>query len=153
MCTNLGTHVFDYGQKSAADQMRTSWEKLVQYFGTNYGQDMKKELKNKVWVVLTKPVHTNDVLSRHSVREVIIRNGQLNIQRARQAHDTILKASVQAGTDIDALTKLEILQNEIAQGEFAANIEVPVELTDSKKTQFSNDWRTFRERNTNLIKH
>jgi hypothetical protein len=29
MCTNLGTNVFDYGQKSAAYQMRTSWEKLV----------------------------------------------------------------------------------------------------------------------------
>jgi hypothetical protein len=26
-------------------------------------------------------------------------------------------------------------------------------LTDSEKTQFSNEWRTFRERNTNLIKH
>jgi hypothetical protein len=24
-CTNLGTNVFDYGQKSAADQTRTSW--------------------------------------------------------------------------------------------------------------------------------
>jgi hypothetical protein len=60
---------------------------------------------------------------------------------------------VQAGTDMDAPMKLLILQNEIAQGEFSANIEVPVELTDSEKTQFSNDWRTFRERNTNLIKH
>jgi hypothetical protein len=49
--------------------------------------------------------------------------------------------------------RLAILQNEIAQGEFAASIEVPVVLTDSEKTQFSNDWRTFRERNTNLIKH
>jgi hypothetical protein len=49
--------------------------------------------------------------------------------------------------------KLAILQNEIAQGEFTANIEVPVELNDSEKTQFSNDWRTFRERNANLIKH
>jgi hypothetical protein len=37
LCTNLGTNVFDYGQKSAADQMRTSWEKLAQYVGTNYG--------------------------------------------------------------------------------------------------------------------
>jgi hypothetical protein len=34
MCTNIGTNVFDYGQKSAADKMRTSWEKLVQYVGT-----------------------------------------------------------------------------------------------------------------------
>jgi hypothetical protein len=54
---------------------------------------------------------------------------------------------------MDAHMKLAILQNDIAQGEFAASIEVPVELTDSEKTQFSNDWRTFRERNTNLIKH
>jgi hypothetical protein len=31
LCTNFGTNVFDYGQKSAADQMQTSWEKLAQY--------------------------------------------------------------------------------------------------------------------------
>jgi hypothetical protein len=83
----------------------------------------------------------------------MIRNGQLNIQQARQAQETILKASVQAGTDMNTPMKLAILQNEIAQGEFAASIEVPVLLTDSEKTQFSNDWRTFREHNTNLIKH
>jgi hypothetical protein len=110
-------------------------------------------LQNKVWVVLTEPVHTIDVLARHSVREVVILNGQLNIQQARQAQETILKASVQEGTEMDAPMKLAILQNNIAQGEFAASIEVPVELTDSEKTQFSNNWRTFRERNTNLIKH
>jgi hypothetical protein len=116
LCTKLGTHVFYYGQKSAADQMRTSWEKLVQYFGTNYGQDINNKLQNKVWVILTETVHTNDVLAIHSVREVMIRNGLLNIKQARQAQDTILKASVQAGTDMDAPTKLAILQNEIAQG-------------------------------------
>jgi hypothetical protein len=153
LCTNLGTNVFDYGQKSEADQMRTSWEKLVQYVGTNYGQDINNELQNKVWVILTEHVHTNDVLARQSVREVMIPNGQLNIKQARQAQDTILKATVQAGTDMDAPMKLTILQNEISQGEFAASIEVPVLLTDSEKTQFSNDWRTFREGNSNLIKY
>jgi hypothetical protein len=153
LCINLGTNVFDYGQESAADQMHTSWEKLVQYVGTNYGQEINNELQKKVWVVLTEPVSTDDVLARHSVREVIIRSGQLNIQQARQAHETILKASVQTGTDMDAPMKLEILENDIAQCEFAASIEVPVELTDSEKTQSSNDWRTLRERNTNLIKH
>jgi hypothetical protein len=80
MCTNLGKNVFDYGQKSAADQMRTSWEKLVHYVGTNYGQDINNELQKKVWVVLTEPMHTDDVLARHSMREVMIRNGQLNTQ-------------------------------------------------------------------------
>jgi hypothetical protein len=31
----LGNNVFDYGHKSASDQMQTSWEKLVQHVGTN----------------------------------------------------------------------------------------------------------------------
>jgi hypothetical protein len=79
LCTNLGTNMFDYGQKSTAYQMRTSWEKLVQYVGTNYGQDINNEFQNKVWVVLTKPVHTDYVLARHSSREVMIQNGHLNI--------------------------------------------------------------------------
>jgi ribosomal protein L15 len=140
MCTNLGKNVFEYGQESAADQMCTSLEKLVQYVGTNYGQDIENKFQNKVWVVLTEPVHTDDVLARHIMREVIIRNGQLNIQQARQAQETILKAAVQAGTDMDAPMRLVILQNEIAQGKFSASIEVPVVLTDSEKTQFSNDW-------------
>jgi hypothetical protein len=68
LCTNLGTNVFDYGQKSAPDQMRTSWEKLVQYVGTGYGKDINNELHNTVWVVLIEPVHTDNVLARHSVR-------------------------------------------------------------------------------------
>jgi hypothetical protein len=54
---------------------------------------------------------------------------------------------------MDAPMNLAILQNEIAQGEFATNIEVPVELNDSQKTQSGNEWRTYLERNTNLIKH
>jgi hypothetical protein len=48
---------------------------------------------------------------------------------------------------------LALLQNDIAQGEFSANIEVPIVLNDSQKTQFSNEWRTYRERNDDLIKH
>jgi hypothetical protein len=133
--------------------MRTSWEKLVHYVGTNYGQDINNELQNKITAVLVDPVHTDDVLMRHGVREVMIRTGQLNIQRARKAQETTTRASVLAGIDMGAPMKLAILQNKIAQGEFAANTEVPVELNYSEKTQFINDWRTFRENNTNLIKH
>jgi hypothetical protein len=68
ICTNLGTNVFDYGQKSVADQMRTSWENLAQYVGTNYGQDISNEFQNKITVILVEPVHTDDVLLKHSLR-------------------------------------------------------------------------------------
>jgi hypothetical protein len=61
--------------------------------------------------------------------------------------------AVKAGVDLEAPMKLAILQNEIAQGEFSATVDVPIELTDSEQTQYNNEWRTYRERNGNLIKH
>jgi hypothetical protein len=145
--------VFDYGQKSAADQMRTSWEKLAQYVGTNYGQDISNKLQNKITVILIEPVHTDDVLLKHSMRETMIHNGQMNIQRDRKAQETILEAAVQAGLGMEAPMKLALLQNEIAQWEFSDNVEVPIVLNDSQKTQFRNEWGTYRKSNANLIKH
>jgi hypothetical protein len=32
-------------------------------------------------------------------------------------------------------------------------VEVPIELTDSEKTQHNNEWRTYGERNALLSKH
>jgi hypothetical protein len=64
MFGNLGTNVFDYGQKFAADIMCTSWEKLVQYVGTNYGQDIINELQNKITVDIIEPVHSAEVLRK-----------------------------------------------------------------------------------------
>ena len=66
LCTTLGNNVFDYGHKAAADQMQTSWEKLVQCVGSNYGQDVSNELQNKTTVKLDEPVHTTTVLTRHN---------------------------------------------------------------------------------------
>jgi hypothetical protein len=133
--------------------MRTSWENLAQYVGTNYGQDISNELQNKITVILVEPVHTDDVLLKHILRETMIRNGQMNIQRARKAQETILDAAVLAGLDTEAPMKLALLQNKIAQGGFSANSENPIVLNDSQKTQFRNEWRTYREHNDNLIKH
>jgi hypothetical protein len=36
LCAALGNNVFDYGHRAAADQIRTLWEKLIQFLGTNY---------------------------------------------------------------------------------------------------------------------
>ena len=59
--------MFNYGQKSAADQTRSSWDKLVQYVGTNYGQDISNGLKNKLTVNLVEPVHAPEVIERHII--------------------------------------------------------------------------------------
>ena len=44
LCKELGSNVFDYGSKGAADQMRQSWEKLCQYVGTDMSEDIANEL-------------------------------------------------------------------------------------------------------------
>jgi hypothetical protein len=49
--------------------------------------------------------------------------------------------------------QLAILDNEIAEGNYKQNNEVPIEMSDSEKTQYSNDWRTYQERNALLTKH
>jgi hypothetical protein len=115
----------------------------MQYVGTNYGQDISNELQNKITVIVIESVHTDYVMVRHGFREFIIRSGQMNIQRARKSQENIIHAAVHKGENMDAPMKLVILQNQISQGEFAANIEVPVELNDSEKTQFSNEWLTY----------
>jgi hypothetical protein len=82
LCAALGNNVFDYGHRSAGDQMQTLWEKLAQFVGTNYGQDISNELQNKILVMLTKPVHTPEVLARHAIQEQMVHNRQENIQQA-----------------------------------------------------------------------
>jgi hypothetical protein len=49
--------------------------------------------------------------------------------------------------------QLAILDNEIGGGNYKQNNEVPIEMLDSEKMQYSNDWRTYRERNALLTKH
>jgi hypothetical protein len=97
--------------------MRTSWEKLVQYVGTNYGQGISNGLQNKITVDIIEPVHSDEVLRKHGLSEAMIWSGKRNIQLARQAQGIILEAAVLAN-DPDAPMKLEILQNEVTLGYF-----------------------------------
>jgi hypothetical protein len=152
LCTTLCTNIFDYGQKAAADQMRTSWEMLVKYVFTNYGQDISNKLFNKTVVTLVEPLHTPLVLSRHASCKRMVCAGQANIQAARQAQEVMLQAAVVASNP-QAPMKLAVLQNEIAQADFEIGVEVPIELTDSEKTQHNNAWQTYREKHANLLKH
>jgi hypothetical protein len=50
LCKALGLNVFNYGQKAAADQMQTSWEKITEHVGTAHGQDISNEPQNKTTV-------------------------------------------------------------------------------------------------------
>ena len=61
----------------------------------------------------------------------MIRTVQDNIQNARETQRIILEAAVTASIDKTAPTKLEILENDIAQGDYEENVDVPIVMTDS----------------------
>ena len=83
----------------------------------------------------------------------MVQTREENLQRARLSKRVILEAAAALGADPDAPMQLVILDNEIAEGNYKQNNEVPIEMLDSEKTQYSNDWRTYRERNALLTKH
>jgi hypothetical protein len=83
----------------------------------------------------------------------MVQTREENLQRARLLKQVILEASATLGADPDAPMQLAILDNEIAEGNYKQNNEVPIEMSDSEKTQYINDWRTYRERNVLLTKH
>jgi hypothetical protein len=72
---------------------------------------------------------------------------------ARLSKRIIPETAATLGADPDAPMQLAILDNEIAEGNYKQNNEVPIKMLDSEKTQYSNDWRTYRERNALLTKH
>ena len=65
LCKELEDNIFDYGVPNAADLMRTTQEKIWQYVGIKYGEDIANELTNKVMVTIPPPVYSTAILLRH----------------------------------------------------------------------------------------
>ena len=65
----------------------------------------------------------------------MVQTREENLQRARLLKQVILEASAALGADPDAPMQLAILDNEIAEGNYKQNNEVPIKMSDSEKTQ------------------
>ena len=144
--------MFDCGHQAAADEMRTSWEKIVQCVGATCGQDISNELQNKVCVTMSKPHHSTAMLQWHAARVTVMVKSRDNLQQARTMQKVTLEAAVVAG-DVNAPMKLAILNNDALQAECKATQDLPMAMTDLEKTQNSNAWCTHCERNAQLVKN
>ena len=152
LCSALGNHVFDYGQKGAADQMRTTGEKIANHVGTIYGSDISNELLNKNPVVLAEPEYTQEVTGKHADREKRNTNQQLQLSVARNVQKTALEAGIlRVDGDPSAPMKLAYLENEIEEANYQVGRSLPIELDATEKTMHDNKWRTHRERTSKLV--
>ena len=48
LCPALGENVFTYGEKGSADQIKTTQDNIVQYFGIQYVNDISTEVLNQI---------------------------------------------------------------------------------------------------------
>ena len=103
---------------------------------------------------MPEPEYELAILTRHGAREIMVRDGQANLRAARELQRASLQTMMDAGNaPADTPFKLAVVENEIAQGDFDAMSPVSMVLRDAEKTVDSNAWRSYHERNSNLLKH
>jgi hypothetical protein len=56
LCKELESHIFIFGILNAANLMRTMQEKIAQYVGIKYGEDIANKHTNKTMVTIPPPV-------------------------------------------------------------------------------------------------
>ena len=77
--------------------MRITQEKIQQYVGIKYGEDIANELKNRVQVVIDQPEYTQSIKTRHVAYETLVRQKQSNLLAAMQTQLANLQLQVAAG--------------------------------------------------------
>ena len=154
LCKDLEGNIFDFGTTSAADLMRITQEKIAQYIGAKYGEDIANELQNKTKVVIPTPAYASATLTRHALRIALVRSQQATLKVARLASRTSLEAEInQTPSDRNLVTALAMLNNAIALGDFEAAQDVPMELTDQEQLDYSNECRNQSKRSSTLDTH
>ena len=150
LCSELQHHIFDYGVANAADLMRTTQEKIAQYVGVKYGEDIANELTNKTTVVVPAPVYSSAILTRHQEWERHVRRKQATTKSALERKLTQLMAEDPVVQDAVLIAEVE---NQIADIEYAEGQEVPYNLTETERLEFSNESKAHSYRVALLEKH
>ena len=154
LCKDLESNVFDFGTTSAADQMRITQDKLAQYIGAKYGEDIANELQNKTRIVLSAPTYSSATMTHHALRIALVRSQQVVMSTARLASQRSLEAEIVSNPNDRALiTELAKLNNDIALADFEAAQDVPIELNDQERIDYSNECQNHSRRISTLETH
>ena len=115
----LDGNIFDLGERSSADLMRTTQIKIAQYIGSMYGGDIMGELETKTEFVAPSPEYPQSAKDRQGKHELMIRATQRNtlamLKRKESRMETQLATIPTSQTEeIDEVEeKLAEVKNEI----------------------------------------
>jgi hypothetical protein len=149
LCKELENNIFDYGVPNTADLMRTTQEKIGQYVGIKYGEDIANELTNKTAVTMPPPVYSTTILLRHQKWERHVRRKQLNMRTALDAK----LAQLQSASGIQDAVAIAKVENQVKYVAYHQGQEVPYNLTDSEKLKYDNESKMHSQCIATLEKH
>ena len=75
--------MFTYREKNSAEEIQTTWEKVVQKIGIDIVQDISTELETSTLMVIPEPTHSQEILDRHMRK----------LQLHKTIHDRLREAS------------------------------------------------------------
>jgi hypothetical protein len=149
LCKELESNTFDYGILNTTNLMCTMQEKIGQYVGIKYGEDIANELTNKTTVTIPPPVYSTAILLRHQEWERHVRRKQKIMRTALDAK----LAQLQSALGIQDAVAIAEVENQVKDVAYQQGQEVPYNLTDSEKLEYSNKSKTHSHRIATLEKH
>ena len=148
----LEGNIFDLGERSSADLMRTTQIKIAQYIGSLYGGDIMGELETKTEFVTPTPEYPQSAKDRQAGYETMVRATQRNVLSTLRRKKTRLENQI-ASTPIDEIEQIDVLdeklsevENEILRSEYSANSEVELPLTEEEKGEWRQSQKAYGDR-------
>ena len=92
----LEGNIFDLGERSSADLMRTTQIKIAQYIGSMYGGDIMGELETKTEFVTPTPEYPQSAKAKQAGYETMIRATQQNALAALKRKEARLRTQLAA---------------------------------------------------------
>jgi len=154
LCKDLESNIFDYGNKTSADLMRTMQEKIVQYVGAKFGGDIANELQNRITVVIPMPIYPPTAQMRHTATVSMVHAQQQNLLNSKTTKMTMLQSMIRSNpNDVDLPISLAEVKNEVAQLQYELNNDIEVQLTEQEKNEYRLEGQTYTDQFKKLKTH
>ena len=150
----LEGHIFDLGERSSADLMRTTQVKIAQYMGSLYGGDIMGELETKKEFVPPTAEYPPETEKRRLIYQSMMRKQYNNehdkLLRKRQRAATKLAERRNEGADDSEIEQLEDelteLDNNILKVDYDRTADINLPMTDEEKAEWRMSQKLAEER-------
>jgi hypothetical protein len=83
---DLVDYMFDHGTKGSADQLKTSWEQVVNYVTIHHGPDIGTKLLNREPLEIPVPEYNQEDVERHEAEQLLRKEAMADHIKDYEAH-------------------------------------------------------------------